>query len=305
MPRALSTVLLLVLLGATTVAFAVTEGLKLEPSPVSSVFVDKVFSPTCDCGTDQAAIRFRLRKTDTLTISIVNAHDSVVRTLFGPVTTRKGIVIASWDGRDNGAQVVPDGAYRPQVHLKHAHKTIVLPTPIRVDTKPPVVKILHLRPRVFRPGQRLAVRYRVSEPAHVSIYIGATRVVRGRTSRTTATLNWYGAAARVPHGFGPGTYRLTLIARDIAGNISSPSHAVTIRIPIIVLPLRVHPKAGTRFAVQLETDRRPYRWRLAGQRGVSRARRLVVRAPQRPGRYTFVVHQRGDRAAVGVIVRAR
>jgi hypothetical protein len=293
------------LLGATTVAFAVTEGLKLEPSPVASVFVDKFFSPTCDCRTDQAAVRFRLRKTDVLTLSIVNARGDVVRDLFGPVETKKGIVIADWDGRDNGAQVVRDGAYRPRIHLKRAHRTIVLPTPIRVDTKPPVVKIVHLRPRVFRPGMKLTVRYRTSEPAHVSIYVDAVRVVRGRTSKTSAALNWYGSAAQVPHGFEPGTHELTLVARDIAGNISSPSRVVRIRIPIIVLPLHIHPKAGTRFAVRLETDGRAYRWRLADEGGVSRARRLVLRAPQRPGRYAFVVHQRGDRAAVRVIVRAR
>ena len=270
------------LLGATTIAFAVTEGLKLELSPVTRVFVDKVFSPTCDCRTDQAAIRFSLRKTDTLTLSVVNAHGHVVRTLVDSVKTNKGIVIAYWDGRDNGAQVVLDGAYQPRVHLKRAHRTILLPNPIRVDTKPPLVKIVRVRPRVFRPGQRLTVRYHVSEPAQVSIYVGSVRVVRGRTSKTSASLNWYGVSARVPHGFGPGTYELKLVGRDIAGNISSPSRAV-----------------------RLETDGRLYRWRLAGQGGVSRARQLVVRAPQRPGRYTFVVHERGDHAAARVIVRAR
>jgi FlgD Ig-like domain len=305
LPRAFSTALLLVLLGATTVAFAVTEGLKLEPSPVSRVSVDKVFSPTCDCRTDRAAIRFRLRKTDTLTLSVENAHGQVVRTLVDSVKTSKGIVIAYWDGRDSGAQVVRDGAYRPRVHLKRAHRTIVLPNPIRVDTRPPLVKIVRVRPRVFRPGRRLTVRYHLSEPAQVSIYVDSVRVVRGRTSKTSATLNWYGVSSRVRRGFGPGTYELRLVGRDIAGNISPRSRAVKIRIPIIVLPLLVHPKAGTRFAVRLETDGRLYRWRLAGEGGVSRARRLVVRAPQRPGRYTFVVHQRGERAAVRVIVRAR
>ena len=109
MPRVLSTVLLLVLLGATTVAFAVTEGLKLQPSPIRSVSVDKVFSPTCDCNTDQAWIRFRIRKTDTLTLALVDAHGAVVRTLVGPSSTKRGLVIATWDGRDEGAQAVSDG----------------------------------------------------------------------------------------------------------------------------------------------------------------------------------------------------
>src|SRR3989442_1218011 len=86
--------------------------------------------------------------------------------------------------------------------------------------------MVHIRPRVVRPGRKLTVRYLVSEPAQVSIYIGATRVVRGRTSKTSAALNWYGAAAGAPHGLRPGTYRLELVARDVAGNISSPAGAV-------------------------------------------------------------------------------
>ena len=294
---------MLVLLGATTVAFAVTEGLKLQPSPILSVSVDKVFSPTCDCATDQAWVRFRIRKADTLTLAVVDAHGTVVRTLLGPERAKKGLVVATWDGRDEGAQVVPDGRYRPRVHLKREHRTIVLPNPIEVDTKPPVVKIARVRPHVLKLGRRLAVRYRVSEPAHVSIYVGGTRVVRGRTSHTSATLDWYGSSTRAPNGFRPRTYNLTLVARDIAGNISSRSHAVRIRIPIIVLPLHVHPKTGTRFAVQLETDGRAYHWRLGGRRGISRARRLILRAPKSPGRHVFVVRQHGDRASVAVLVR--
>src|SRR5438477_12199752 len=64
--------LVVALLGATAAAFAVTEGLKLEPSPVRSTDVDKVFSPVCDCLSRVAHIRFRLRKTDRLTLAIVD-----------------------------------------------------------------------------------------------------------------------------------------------------------------------------------------------------------------------------------------
>ena len=291
------------LLGATTVAFAVTEGLKLQPSPIRSVSVDKVFSPTCDCNTDQAWIRFRIRKTDTLTLALVDAHGAVVRTLVGPSSTKKGLVIATWDGRDEGAQVVPDGRYRPRVHSRHAHRTIVLPNPIRVDTKPPNAEIARVRPRVLRPGRKLTVHYRVSEPAHVSIYVNDKRVVRGRTARMVAALNWNGAVPQGGRAFSPGSYELTVVARDIAGNISAPSRAVSIRIPIVALPVHVHPKVGTRFAVRLRTDGRQYRWQLGRKHGISRARRLILHAPQAPGRYTFVVRQHGDHAAVRVIVR--
>ena len=60
-PRLLATALLFVLLGATAAAFVITERLKLQPSPITHVFVTKVFSPTFECDTDLAVVGFRLR----------------------------------------------------------------------------------------------------------------------------------------------------------------------------------------------------------------------------------------------------
>jgi hypothetical protein len=305
LPRAFSTALVLVLLGATAVAFSVTEGLKLEPSPIRSVSVDKIVSPTCDCSRDEAAVRFRLRKGDRLTLAMLDSGGVVVRTLVGPRETHAGVVTATWDGRDDAGAVVRDGAYRPRVHLARSHRTIVLPNPIRVDTKSPRVAVVRVTRHVLVPGKKLSVGYRVSEPAQVSLYVDGMRVVRGRSTRTVWKLDWYGLARRVPGGITPGTHRLTLVARDIAGNISIPSGPVRVRIPIFVAPVLAHPRPGTRFAVHLVTDGHPYHWQLAGKGGTARSRRLVVRAPNRPGRYAFVVRQHGDRVAAPVHVRPR
>ena len=46
-----------VLLTATTAAFALTEGLKLQKSPIFRTKVDEIFSPVCDCEKDAALIR--------------------------------------------------------------------------------------------------------------------------------------------------------------------------------------------------------------------------------------------------------
>lgn len=292
---------MLVLLGATAVAFAVTEGLKLEPSPIRSVTVDKVFSPTCECGTNEASVRFRLRKSDRLTLDVVDSSGNAVRTLIGPRTVPKGIVTARWDGRDDDGAVVADGAYRPRVHLRSAHRTIVLPNPIVIDTNPPRIVSVRAARHVLEPRHKLSMRYRVSEPARVSMYIGGKRVVRGRSSKTSWKLDWTGGRRNLR----PGTYRLTLVARDIAGNISMPSRAIRVRVPISIAPIDVRPKTGTRFAVHLQTDGRPYRWRFGGRSGTARATRLVLRAPTRPGRYALVVFQHGDRAVAAVRVRRR
>ena len=79
MARIATTVLVLGLLGGTAAAFAVTEGLKLEPSPILSPRIAKVFSPACDCPTRVAEIAFRLRKPDNIRVQIVRGG-TVVRT---------------------------------------------------------------------------------------------------------------------------------------------------------------------------------------------------------------------------------
>jgi hypothetical protein len=70
------TVLVLALLGATAAAFAVSERLKLEPSPITKTRVAKVFSPVCNCSQRVARVQFRLRRTDRLTVQVLTDHKS-------------------------------------------------------------------------------------------------------------------------------------------------------------------------------------------------------------------------------------
>ena len=74
MSRTVPTVVVLVLLALTAVAFVETERLKLKPSPVTKVAVTKVFSPTCECDNKTAVIAFRLRKPGRLTVSVMGSH---------------------------------------------------------------------------------------------------------------------------------------------------------------------------------------------------------------------------------------
>jgi hypothetical protein len=281
-PRLFSTALLFVLLGATGLAFVVTEGLKLEPSPVTKVFVAKVFSPTCECDTDFALIRFRLRKSDRLTLAIVDKGARPVRTLLGPVVHPKGVVTATWDGRDEDGSVAPDGVYRAEVHLRH--RTILMPNRIHVDTTPPFVKLRYVGPRVLGPGQRLKVRYLLDEPAQVYVFLSGRRVVLGASTRLRWKVEWR-ANGRA------GRYRLTVAARDVAGNLSSATRPVTVVLPLRVLTRRVRVAAGARFAVRVQSDQRAYYWRLAKRSGFRSGRRLVLRAPAKPGRYTLLIRQ--------------
>ena len=76
--------LVLALLGCTAAAFAVTEGLKLEKSPITDTVVSKVVAPDT-LGNGKASISFLLRKSDRLTVEIVNGNGDVIRTLGASV----------------------------------------------------------------------------------------------------------------------------------------------------------------------------------------------------------------------------
>ena len=297
MARLASTVLVLALLGATAAAFAVTEGLKLTPSPIRSTQVDKVFSPICRCPTRVAHISFRLRKADRLTLVIVDRNGHVVRTLVDGRRFNHGSHHFTWNGRDAAARVVPDGAYRPRVHLASEHRTILLPNPIAVDTKPPR-SILAINRSVLTPGvTRVTAGYRLSEPAHPLLLVDGKVVVRGRFARPQGKLDWYG------RGFAAGSYRVALAAVDPAGNLGAPTGPVVVRVVYLELARhRIRVKAGGALVVGFGPVK-AVRWHLAGRTGIAHSGRVEIRAPLKPGGYTLYVSAGGhaDRARVEVV----
>src|SRR5262249_48229598 len=130
----------------------------------------------------------------------------------------------------------------------------------------------------------LRVRYRVSEPARISLFLNGRRIVLGRSTHLTWKVEW-----RV-HG-APGKYHLTADARDVPGNVSAATRPSEILIPLQVLTSHVVARPGSKFVVLLRTDGRAYVWRLRSRRGFTVAQRLVLTAPARAGRYTLVVRQ--------------
>jgi hypothetical protein len=305
--RLLPTLLVLGLLGGTAAAFALTEGLKLEKSPVTNTRIDRTFSPVCSCSKAVAHISFRLRKKDRITVAIVR-DGKVVRTIVRRRHARRGTVSLSWDGRDDAGSVVAEGPYKARVHFDRAHRTIVLPNTIRVDTTPPTISLVRLRPTELSPDgdyrhEMLRVRYRINEPAHAILYVDGKRRVFGRFERTVDELRWFGRVGG--RGVRPGVHRLALAARDLAGNLSRPREVGSVRVRYVELPRRiVHARAGTRFGVHVATDAPNVVWILGKRTGVGR-RALVLRAPDRPGRYRLVVRANGHSARTVVLVEPR
>jgi hypothetical protein len=290
------------LLGGTAAAFALTEQLKLERSPVLRTSVGKLLGPNCHCrkyGT--VSIGFALRKPDTLTVAIVDSHGQVVRTLLSG-GYRRGAQQLVWDGRNDFGDVVPAGTYKPRLHLAHDHRTILMPNPIRVDPTAPTVSLTSLTPRIFSPdgdGRNDVVRvhYRASESARGLLYVDGRLRVRSKRYTTAGVLRWLGS------GLGSGLHRVVLGAIDLAGNVSKPVPVGIVRIRFVTVgPPVLRAGTGARVGFRVRTDARRFTWRFGKRHGSSRPGLLVLRTPSAPGRYRLVVTANGHSARALVIV---
>ena len=295
------------LLVATSTAFVVTEKLKLTRNPIVGPRVDKLFSPDCDCETNTASIAFRLRKADRVTLDVIDSHGTVVRELARRRPQGRATVAYVWDGRDGAGRVVPEGSYRPRVHLSRARRTIVMPNPIRVDVTPPRVTSFTARPLVISPdgdgrSDTATIRYRLSERAVAELYVGARRAVRKLGTQPKGTIRWNGVVAGEP--LPEGVYTLRLVARDVAGNLGSRSGSRKVRIRFLALGRdRVVAAPRGRFAILALSQARRVRWTLGARSGVARPGTLKLRAPAQPGRYTLRIEANGHVRRAAVIVR--
>lgn len=305
MARILPTVLVLALLGCTAAAFAVTESLKLERSPVFGTAVDKWVAPDSLAHAD-ASIGFRLRKPDRLTVQLVDSGDNIVRTLTRSVSARRGAQQFTWNGRDDADRVVPDGTYRPRVHLAHEHRTILLPNRIRMDATPPLVRLVSIAPRRFSPngdfrGERIQIRYRTSEPARVILYVDGEQRTTKKQYLRSGRLEWGGKAVRRLR-LAAGPHRVRLRAFDLATNLGPPSRALAVVVRYVELrPHAVRVQSGKRFGFRVLTDAKSYSVHFGGLNAVRSGPLLVLRA-HAPGRYVLRVATKGHEARAVVVV---
>jgi hypothetical protein len=304
--RIASTVLVVALLAATAAAFALTQGLKLQKSPIFGTRVQPVFSPVCECPKETARIAFKLRKADRLDISIVDGGE-VVRTIERGKRYPKGPVVIRWDGRDDASRILPEGDYRPRIHVRSEHQTITLPNPIRIDVTPPVIQDVTVRPRVISPdgdrrSDKLAVHYRLSEDGRGVLFVNGKRRALTRFPRTEETIVWNGKVRGRP--VRQGVYAIQLLAFDQAGNRSARTPAVPIAVRYVALGRdRITAAAGAPFAVRVSSDAVRVRWTLGGRSGFARPGTLRLLAPLQKGRFTLTVSANGHTARAAVFVR--
>ncbi len=223
------TIVILLLLGGTAVAFATTERQKLEKTPFAVLQLDNALSPVCRCSTGGATISLRFRRSHVLTVRILDGKGAVVRTLANERTVGKGITTFRWNGRDEAGRPVPDAEYAPQFTLDEG-RTFEPPNPIRVDSVSPSSALVSFAPRVLkrRDKARIRIRYRVSEIAHPILYVNGRQELRGGGNALLGKFDW--RARRGGRRLRPGRYRLQLAAVDLAGNVGKRTPRFVVRV---------------------------------------------------------------------------
>jgi hypothetical protein len=323
------TIVVLVLVAATTAAFAVAERLKLERSPITVPNRDgaytREFSPVCDCDQATARLRLRFRRDEIVTAVIVDARDRPVRTLDEATFVDRGDHTFEWDGRDDAGKVVPDARYRLRLRFERERRSILVQPTIRVDTKPPRLRGVTFAPDAISPdgdrrGDRFSVFYRASEEAKAELVVDGQVVVKTlyRARRTTYRLNWHGCFedcdSAEPVLVKRGEHEVRLLVHDLAGNVATETF--TLRVRFIELDQSAYEVAlgdVLRFAV--DTDAETYRWFLFRPHGGKLGRPVLydeeatdrevgVRIPRdaRPGTYVLRVAEAGKRARANVTV---
>ena len=277
-------VLVAALLVATSAAFVVTEKLKLTRNPIVGPTVAKVFSPTCDCDTSSAEIRFRLRKADRVSVEIIDSGGHVVRELARDRAQGRRFVSYVWDGRDAQRPRRRRGdvqAARPP-RPSASDDRDAEPDPRRHDAA--ARDELH----GAAPGH-LARRRRPLRPRQDPLPRG--RAARRWSSTSTACARCAGSAP-APRGRWTGSgppaasrsrrapTRCGSSRGDLAGNLGPRSGSRTVRILFLALGRdRIVAQPGERFAILAVSQARTLRWRLGPRSGVARPGTLRLAGP--------------------------
>jgi FlgD Ig-like domain len=235
-----------VLVVATVAAFFITQHLKVAtpllagfprpvPAGINPVSGADCYDPAVGKTVNyrQMAISFYLlNQSDNVDVWVVDRNGRRVATLatgtFMPGGSHPVRKQFTWDGRETGGRLAPDGEYYVRVRLLHQARTVTIsdssgPIPFRVITTPPKPLITSVTPRQIhasRParvradftgnGSRLAtiLIYRLNgerKPALVKSFI---------TGGHTAV--WDGLIHKQPAA--PGTYLIGLEVTDLACN---------------------------------------------------------------------------------------
>ena len=155
----------------------------LVAPPSQSIFITNVsvtnasFNPVIS---ETAQINYTIDIDANVTIKIyAHSTQTLVRTLLNAQPRLAGSHGELWDGRNDAAQLLPPAAYFYIIEAATTSGRMGRHDPILIDTTPPTISNVTMTPSVdFRPakGERLEIRFDLSEPAFVRLGFGAPSV---------------------------------------------------------------------------------------------------------------------------------
>jgi hypothetical protein len=229
-----------------------------------------------------------------------------VRTIVPGRLYAPGPVALEFDGIDDRGLTLPDGDYRPVVHLAREHRTIELPNTIVLDTKPPIIHVrhriyTHISPDGDGHADVFRVHYRVSEPAHGILIVDHHQVAFRYRKPLSGELVWNGKIdGRLAR---PGNHVLEISAQDVAGNRAKPFPFAVVTVRYVALGRkRVLVKPGGRFALLVLADAPRVELLFRRRRTLVRPGTLHLRAPATRGVYRLYVSAAGHAAKALVVV---
>jgi hypothetical protein len=321
---------------ATLGAFFVTQRLKRSPLVVRQRTVTDVFSPNGDGIRERASIRFSLKRSDDVTVSIVDREGSVVRRLANDRRLPGRVALQFvWDGRNQRGRVVADGPYRVRIGLRNEGRTVTLRRQITVDTTPPRPTVTITSPPGTGPvlfptrGVR-AIAVRTETPLFAQPRFQVYRMDTARPrfvaqfygDRATGQGAWDGRIRGLPAP--PGQYAIVVRTIDRVSNAGvspplgpAPPHAGRSRNGVIVRYLTARAPlepvaAGAQVTVAVDAAvAGRYAWTLTrpgAQRPLARGKGagpvLRVRVPRQPSGVDVLAVRAGRfRAQTPVLVR--
>lgn len=275
---------------ATVGAFFVTTRLKRSAPVIEQLTFRRSFSPNGDGRFDAAVFAFRLRRTDEVTVSIVNRDGDNIRTLTEDMLLPGGLRHRfRWDGRTESGRVARDGEYHLRVGMRRQGRTVTSGRKLFLDTVPPRPVVRYVSPDAISPdgaGGANRATFRFAGPMRrVRLLVYRTDLRRPRlvvsrdVAGTDATSHWDGRVSG-DRPAASGSYLLVVRAQDAAGNVGPR------RVPPRRSAVRGHPglavryvdayatrpvvEPGRRAGFAVKADGRRYRWsvRRLGRRRV-------------------------------------
>jgi hypothetical protein len=226
---------------AVAVALAVCLVGCQSAATLSDVAVDpEAITPNRDGDTDVARLSYRVGVPVTLTVALVGP-DSAQHVLRADVPRSPGQYEAYFGGVI-AERMLPDADYTVRFVAvpRDGSPEVIVTRPLSVrggDTTPPVLAGLTVRPDTFTPnqdglGDRVAVSYRLDEPAEVRVWLESVtgayvtdilEDVESAKSPGEPGPHVYDYDAGVDADAPPpadGDYRIVAEARDLSGNVS-------------------------------------------------------------------------------------